>query len=1069
MVGSKITKLATVNHTAGIFSDMTVDGPEIGTLVCIVDRAKNLPNRRSMGKQDPYCACRLGKEAKKTKTDKRGGQVPRWDQELRFTVHDSPDYYNLKVSVFNDDKKTELIGETWVRLEDVIVAGGGQSDIWHNLNCKGKYAGELRLELTYYDSRPKPERPVAEAPRETSSSSAVKRRPLPNNPSSNTNSPHERLAASGPRELGTPPRSIQPVARSSGNTPSSQRRTVQNNQQPQPAELRKPVASERFYPETPDDPFIQQSALQQQHQELYHDQRQNSAYNAPPNELPYSEPSYREDPNLGLPELPPMNNNRRPPPQPSYAPTSYDQTSQHSPYEPQPQRPAPAPYQPQTQQPPPELHHAHSAPPVPAQSYDISPLRQSLQHTQSDSYMHHGQSMQASYEEVPEPAYDPYSGQEPLFSSPPQQQFIQQTPHQQSPAYNCLDEFDRPNGYSPPKSAAVEQYSQPPPPAVHELPPPPPAHRDSTSNAVARHRPSRSRQGSGSQEYQPEYVPAPLNIASAREAQNQMMYQEPQDDEYSSAYGTPVSDRHGRRNTDPTWSSPTDVQPYRPRASSGDAVRRRPVSRSDDPYTLPPSHPDYHSPTTSSPPVRYPHERRHSNTRQPKAYSPVPERPLAIESQSQPITPTRATRYYQPQPVVAKAVYTPPRSLYSNPHHAVSEPYLPPVNYQTPPTQHPLSREVPVGPDSSPNPYGGGVGATPPRAPSNTASPAVLYSANRQTRPQNRSTPTLRKSVSPQPLQAQRPRSTMFGPDDFDQFNPAARSTSSLVNNPATSAPGTPNVGMSSQQPSPYEGGKIIDFHGKEIDPSDRLPEASWAPEPESRGASKEKPVRDRIGLTGARGQSPRDSFSGSASSRFRGGSASGSPMAYGSPASTSRESPSTTTIVSKSGNPMIRARLKRKERPHSVADVPSMPQQGVNQPFRDIPKPPAASSLGGYGAGSPSFGSSNALTRHRGSFSNEYENHNSFGGSSGYAGSPAGLAGYTGRGTGGPPIPAKVPIQNEASYGANGGSAYGRNVYDAPKGGMDALSREMSSIDIGSSGRGRVPRSRMLGYNPEK
>jgi len=65
-------------HTAGIFADMTVDGPEIGTLVIIVDRAKNLPNRKSMGKQDPYCAARLGKEAKKTETDRRGGQTPKW-------------------------------------------------------------------------------------------------------------------------------------------------------------------------------------------------------------------------------------------------------------------------------------------------------------------------------------------------------------------------------------------------------------------------------------------------------------------------------------------------------------------------------------------------------------------------------------------------------------------------------------------------------------------------------------------------------------------------------------------------------------------------------------------------------------------------------------------------------------------------------------------------------------------------------------------------------------------------------------------------------------------------------
>ncbi|KAI7296368.1 hypothetical protein KC315_g18760, partial [Hortaea werneckii] len=86
-------------HTAGIFADMSVDGPEIGTLVLICDRARNLPNRRTMGKQSAYCAARLGKEAKKTETDKRGGQTPKWDQELRYTVHDSPDYYTLKISI----------------------------------------------------------------------------------------------------------------------------------------------------------------------------------------------------------------------------------------------------------------------------------------------------------------------------------------------------------------------------------------------------------------------------------------------------------------------------------------------------------------------------------------------------------------------------------------------------------------------------------------------------------------------------------------------------------------------------------------------------------------------------------------------------------------------------------------------------------------------------------------------------------------------------------------------------------------------------------------------------------
>ncbi|KAL1860214.1 hypothetical protein Plec18167_004331 [Paecilomyces lecythidis] len=144
-------------HTAGIYADMSVDGPSIGTLVAVVDRAKNLPNRKTMGKQNPYCAARLGKEAKKTETDMRGGQTPRWDQELRFTVHESPDYYQLKVSVFNDDKKTDLIGETWIDLKNLVIPGGGQSDQWHQLQFKGKYAGELRIEMTYYDTRPEDE------------------------------------------------------------------------------------------------------------------------------------------------------------------------------------------------------------------------------------------------------------------------------------------------------------------------------------------------------------------------------------------------------------------------------------------------------------------------------------------------------------------------------------------------------------------------------------------------------------------------------------------------------------------------------------------------------------------------------------------------------------------------------------------------------------------------------------------------------------------------------------------------------------------------------------------------
>jgi hypothetical protein len=142
------------------------------------------------------------------------------DQELRFTVHDSPDYYQMKVSVFNDDKKTDLIGETWVNLQEVVVPGGGQNDLWHNLNYRGKYAGEIRIEITYYDSRPKQEKAVDKMRQNVPSGvtdgardamtgprdpkPAPKRRPLPADPTGVSLS-----QTASPPQFQTPPRGYQ--------------------------------------------------------------------------------------------------------------------------------------------------------------------------------------------------------------------------------------------------------------------------------------------------------------------------------------------------------------------------------------------------------------------------------------------------------------------------------------------------------------------------------------------------------------------------------------------------------------------------------------------------------------------------------------------------------------------------------------------------------------------------------------------------------------------------------------------------------------------------------------------
>lgn len=194
------------------------------------------------------------------------------DQELRFTVHDSPDYHRIKVSVFNDDRKTELIGDTFIDLNAVIHPGGGQSDGWHTLDCKGKYAGEIRIEFTYYDTRPKAEKPAADKRREPAQaegpspavggprgargareSTPIKRRPLPSDPtaaasSSPLSTPEHRGlqgVRAGPREMGAPRHAQEPVPLQSSRRPVPEASPVaaappsrQQSQEPYPPDPR---------------------------------------------------------------------------------------------------------------------------------------------------------------------------------------------------------------------------------------------------------------------------------------------------------------------------------------------------------------------------------------------------------------------------------------------------------------------------------------------------------------------------------------------------------------------------------------------------------------------------------------------------------------------------------------------------------------------------------------------------------------------------------------------------------------------------------------------------------------
>ncbi|KII95371.1 hypothetical protein PLICRDRAFT_170031 [Plicaturopsis crispa FD-325 SS-3] len=162
---------------------------EIGTLIAVILKAKNLPNKRHIGKQDPYCAVSLNGEKRRTKAIKRGGQHPEWDEEVRFTLFEDtedelartatgddtpppPPPKNgkgakglrkikggkvMKVSCFADDpREPDLIGETMVDLTEVLTKG--ETDEWFTLMNKDKYCGEVYLELTFWSNEAPPEK-----------------------------------------------------------------------------------------------------------------------------------------------------------------------------------------------------------------------------------------------------------------------------------------------------------------------------------------------------------------------------------------------------------------------------------------------------------------------------------------------------------------------------------------------------------------------------------------------------------------------------------------------------------------------------------------------------------------------------------------------------------------------------------------------------------------------------------------------------------------------------------------------------------------------------------------------
>lgn len=898
-------------HAAAIYADSTNDGPEIGTLVVIVDRAKNLPNRKST-KQNPYCQARLGKTCNKTKTDHRGGQTPRWyvlllclchqthvltrsrDEELRFTVHDSPDYYTLKLSIFNDDKKTDLICDGWVDLNKVIIPGGGQSDLWQDLQFRRKYAGEARIELTFYDSRPKVEKP---APRRGSARdmpgdidtlsgprqfTPVKRRPLPSNPGSNNSTPDlPRLHATGPRQFGTPP-----SLRGSERAPPEARRDTVSSISRQPIDPRRQTSSR----------LSEYNSIADQEEYFGHDPY-------PPSPQEYSpqpdQESYPEDMNGHYQMY-----NNDPSEQVDY-PRNVRPSSRHRSMQPFEDMPAH-----------PQFHHSHSAPGP--EEFHHHPegmvLRRSMTEAQDEfnNLVHQNE----------------WTGRGSFGPDHPDSftEIVTSHGYQSQPLLDQAS-FHHPYDHNDIDGGPVgnhDDYEDDIPP------PPPPTHR--YTGLQLQSSPAYNRQ-------QEEW--------DQQQHDQSMQWSVPRKGLYERGHLASRSEAslpHFRGATLEHRSSDLEYQQQRqpyinnlenePNQHNRD-VRLQRQSRSPQPLY---HDADYGYQNSSSKSTMAGFQTHDAN----QPYNHDHEDPCIANIPSEaeygnlPSQGTNSNALYRP----SAQTYPAPTPLPHNDISPRSSPYgangsLPQAQY-TPTRPHPLSQQhtLSSSPHHRSSPYDGIPLIKPLAISPNKLKLETPKSQDRYYKAPGMS-PITRKSVSPHPASAEPSNafSAAYSPDSFDALNPA-------IAKPSTNNDSTYHN---------HSEGPIIDFHGNVVDPSDRLPETSWAPEPLKKSPTKDPSdtlpisswateldhirsapsrtikVRVRDRLNGSRDLEQRHSYGPGSSPANRTTLYTSSPL-ISSPVDAS---------------PTGRNRLVKKyTRPQSMA-----PMSSWDQPIRDVPLPPINSS----------------------------------------------------------------------------------------------------------------------------
>ena len=121
-----------------------------GVLKLHVIMARLTHDTELFGKMDPYVVINMRMQRFRTKTAKKGGKEPHWDNEV-FELDVKYVGDDMHVEVFDQVLgKDDLIGESTIKISALALNGG--LDEWFDIQFKGKDAGKIHFKAEWHPS-----------------------------------------------------------------------------------------------------------------------------------------------------------------------------------------------------------------------------------------------------------------------------------------------------------------------------------------------------------------------------------------------------------------------------------------------------------------------------------------------------------------------------------------------------------------------------------------------------------------------------------------------------------------------------------------------------------------------------------------------------------------------------------------------------------------------------------------------------------------------------------------------------------------------------------------------------